>query len=166
MQSDRFEWDDDKAELNLIKHGVRFEKATYVFEDPFSVTFEDFDHSEGELREITYGCTLFNELLVVSHTARQDLIRIISARHATKAERRKYMSKKSDEIRDKDDLRPEYDFDFSKGVRGKYYHPKQSQTVLIRIEPDVLARYSTPEQVNDALRMLIAEGRAPEPRHE
>jgi len=166
VQSDRFEWDDDKAELNLIKHGVRFEKATYVFEDPFSITFEDFDHSDGELREITYGCTLFNELLVVSHTAREDRIRIISARHATKAERRKFMTKKSDEIRDKDDLRPEYDFDFSKGVRGKYYHPKQSQTVLIRIESDVLVHYSTPEQVNDALRMLIAEGRAPEPRHE
>jgi uncharacterized DUF497 family protein len=166
VQSDRFEWDDDKAELNLIKHGVRFEKATYVFEDPFSVTFDDVDHCDGELREITYGCTLFNELLVVIHTAREERTRIISARHATKAERRRYMTKKSDEIRDEDDIRPEYDFDFSKGVRGKYYHPKQSQTVLIRIEADVLVHYSTAEQVNDALRTLIAEGRAPEPRHE
>jgi len=166
VQSDQFEWDDEKAESNLMKHGVSFEKATAVFEDSFSITFVDIDHSDGELREITFGSTLFNEVLVVSHTTREDRFRIISARHATKAERRKYMNKKSDEIRDDDDLRPEYDFDFSKGVRGKYYTPKSSTTTLMRIENDVLHYFSSPEQVNEALRTLIAEGRAPEPRNE
>jgi hypothetical protein len=165
VRSDRFEWDDDKAEANLWKHGVAFKKAAVIFNDPFAVTFEDVDHSYGEQREITYGSTLFNEVLVVSHTARDERIRIISARHATKAERRKYMTKKSDEIRD-DDLRPEYDFDFSKGVQGKYYEPKNTTTVLMRIELDVMRHFSTSDQVNEALRMLIAEGRAPEPRTE
>lgn len=166
MQSDRFEWDDHKAESNLIKHGVRFEKATLIFDDFFSVTFPDLDHQDEENREITYGSTLFNEVLVVSHTTREDRIRIISARHATKAERRRYMSKKSDEIRDEDDLRPEYDFDNTKGVRGKYYNPKNSTTVLMRVDLDVMHYFSTPEQLNEGLRTLIAEGRAPKPRNE
>ena len=103
-----------------------------------------------------------SEVLVVSHTTREDRTRIISARHATKAERRNYMNKKTDEIRDKDDLRPEYDFDFTKGVRGKYYTPKNTTTVLMRIDPDVSRHFHTAEQLNAALRALIAEGRVPE----
>jgi uncharacterized DUF497 family protein len=168
VQSERFEWDDQKAESNLSKHGVSFNKATAVFEDPFSVTFNDLDHSFGELREITYGSTLFNEVLVVSHTARGERIRIISARHADKAERRKFMNKKSDEIRDEasDDLRPHYDFDFSKGVRGKYYNPRHTVTTLMRIDNDILQHFSSAAEVNAALRTFIAEGRAPEPRNE
>jgi hypothetical protein len=92
---------------------------------------------------------------------------------------------------DEDDLRPEYDFDFSKGVRGKYYNPKQpvdlsdipetdftnavrgrSNVVLrhgifrVSLDEDVARHYTSDEAVNDALRMLIAEGRAPEPRNE
>jgi hypothetical protein len=74
------------------------------------------------------------------------------------------MSKKSDEIRD--ELRPAYDLDFSKGVRGKYYNPKGTTSILMKIELDVLRHFWTSEQVNDALRTLIAEGRAPEPRSE
>jgi uncharacterized DUF497 family protein len=61
VQSDRFEWDDHKAELNLIKHRVRFEKAIDVFDDFFSATYADLDHYDEENREITYGSTLFNE---------------------------------------------------------------------------------------------------------
>jgi len=159
VQWDGFEWDDGKAELNVMKHGVPFSKAAAVFADPFAVTFDDLDHSAAELREITYGSTAFNEVLVVSHTTRNDKIRIISARHATKAERRNYMNKKTDEIRDDDDLRPEYDFDFTKGVRGKYYTPKNSTTVLMRIDPDVAGYFQTAEQLNAALRTLMAEPR-------
>ncbi len=166
MKSASFECDDAKAQLNRQKHGVSFEKASAVFDDPFSMTFKDFDHSEAEQREITFGSTMFNEVLVVAHTQRDDRIRIISARHATKAERRKYMSKKSDEIRDEDDLRPEYDFDPALGVRGKYYDPERALSILIKLDRDVVRHYSTPEQVNDALRQLIAEGRAPAPRNE
>jgi len=159
VQSERFEWDDEKAEWNLIKHGVPFEKAVFVFNDPLAVTFPDLDHSDEEDREITFGSIAFNQVLVVSHTTREDRIRIISARHATKAERRRFMNKKSDEIHD--DLRPEYDLDFTKGVRGKYYHPKNTRTILMRIDLDVLQHFETAEQINAGLRALIAEGRAP-----
>jgi hypothetical protein len=65
-----------------------------------------------------------------------------------------------------DDLRPEYDFDNIKGVRGKYYNPKSSTTVLMRVDLDVMRYFSTPEQLNEGLRTLIAEGRAPKPRNE
>ena len=160
MRSARFEWDDDKAEWNLIKHGVPFDKAVFVFNDPLAVTFPDLDHSDEEDREITFGSIAFNQVLVVSHTTREERIRIISARHATKAERRRFMNKNSDEIRD--ELRPEYDFDFNKGVRGKYYTPKNGYTVLMRIDLDVLRHFETAEQINDGLRTLIAEGRAPQ----
>ena len=68
--------------------------------------------------------------------------------------------------RDEEDLLPHYDFDYSKGVVGKYYTPKGRTTILMRIDEDVLRHFSTPEQVNAALRTLIAEGRAPEPRNE
>jgi hypothetical protein len=76
------------------------------------------------------------------------------------------MSKKSDEIRDEDDLRPEYNFDPATGVRGKYYNPKSSTTTLMRVDLDVMHYFSTSEQLNDGLRTLIAEGRAPKPRNE
>ncbi len=160
MRSARFEWDDEKAEWNLIKHGVPFDKAVFVFNDPLAVTFPDLDHSDEEDREITFGSIAFNQVLVVSHTTREERIRIISARHATKAERRRFMNKNSDEIRD--ELRPEYDFDFNKGVRGKYYTPKNGYTVLMRIDLDVLRHFETAEQINEGLRTLIAEGRAPQ----
>jgi hypothetical protein len=65
-----------------------------------------------------------------------------------------------------DDLRPEYNFDPATGVRGKYYNPKSSTTTLMRVDLDVMHYFSTPEQLNDALRMLITEGRAPTPRNE
>lgn len=65
-----------------------------------------------------------------------------------------------------DDLRPEYNFDPATGVRGKYYNPKSSTTVLMRVDLDVMRYFSTAEQLNDGLRTLIAEGRAPEPRNE
>jgi uncharacterized DUF497 family protein len=160
VRSARFEWDDEKAEWNLIKHGVPFDKAVFVFNDPLAVTFPDLDHSDEEDREITFGSIAFNQVLVVSHTTREERIRIISARHATKAERRRFMNKNSDEIRD--ELRPEYDFDFNKGVRGKYYTPKNGYTVLMRIDLDVLRHFETAEQINEGLRTLIAEGRAPQ----
>ncbi|HEX8255232.1 MAG TPA: BrnT family toxin [Thermoanaerobaculia bacterium] len=165
MQSDRFEWDDDKAELNVIKHGVSFVKAADVFDDPFSITVSDLDHSYDEEREVTFGSTLFNEVLVVVSTTREDRTRIISARQATKAERRTYMNKKSDEIRDA--MLPDYThLDWSKGVRGKYYNPKNATTILMRVDGDVARHFATSQQLNDALRTLIAEGRAPEPRNE
>jgi uncharacterized protein len=85
-----FEWDRAKAELNLKEHGVSFEEATTVFRDPLSITISDPDHSGSEDRFIDIGMSHNMQLLVVSYTERQDRIRIISARRATRAERKNY----------------------------------------------------------------------------
>lgn len=85
-----FEWDEAKAKSNLDKHDVDFEEALTVFEDPLALTAYDPDHSEGEDRFITMGCSSTNRLLVVCHTDEDDTIRIISAREATRSETRDY----------------------------------------------------------------------------
>ena len=87
----QFEWDEIKAKSNLKKHGVSFQEATTVFSDAMALTFDDPDHSWGEVRLLTFGRTKGNELLVVSHTELEEgNLRIISARIMTKHERRIY----------------------------------------------------------------------------
>lgn len=85
-----FEWDPTKAKLNIWKHGVSFEEATTALLDPLSKTDHDPDHSIDEDRFITFGISARRRLLVVSYTERADLIRLISARLATKTERKIY----------------------------------------------------------------------------
>ncbi|NJL63263.1 MAG: BrnT family toxin [Methylacidiphilales bacterium] len=85
-----FEWNPDKAESNYKKHGVSFEEAATVFNDSLSVTFPDPDHSIGESRYVIMGISGFGQLLIVAHTDRDETIRIISARIATRSERRFY----------------------------------------------------------------------------
>ncbi|WP_375506814.1 BrnT family toxin [uncultured Nostoc sp.] len=85
-----FEWNPDKAALNLEKHGISFPEAATVFNDPLSVTFLDPDHSIGESRYIIIGVSRFGQLLVVAHTDRGKKVRIISARKATRKEKRFY----------------------------------------------------------------------------
>jgi uncharacterized protein len=85
-----FEWNAEKAAANVKKHGVDFNEAAAVFADPLSVTFGDPDHSEDEDRYISIGTTDRGHLVIVSHTDREDRIRIISARKATRGERRAY----------------------------------------------------------------------------
>lgn len=86
----RFEWNLKKATANLRKHGVSFEEASTVFEDDLSLTGEDPDHSVDEDRLVTFGLSNKGRLVVVSHTDRQDRIRIISARPAAPSERKLY----------------------------------------------------------------------------
>jgi len=86
----RFEWDSKKAQSNKRKHGITFEEASTIFGDPLSITIPDPAHSVGEDRFITVGTSVDNKLLVVVHTDRDDIIRIISARNATRSERRQY----------------------------------------------------------------------------
>ncbi len=86
----RFEWDANKARLNLRKHGVSFEEACTVFDDPLFITFLDEEHSIDEERYITLGFSKMNNLLLIAHTDRGEHRRIISARKATKNERRFY----------------------------------------------------------------------------
>jgi hypothetical protein len=85
-----FEWDPDKAGENERKHGVSFAEAATVFGDPLSVTVADPDHSVGEVRFLTIGMSHQQRLLVVAHADRDDAVRMISARAATRAERKTY----------------------------------------------------------------------------
>jgi len=86
----KFTWDAKKAEANRKKHGVKFGEATTVFGDPLAGTFPDEDHSIGGLRLITVGKSSNGRLLVVSHIEHATEIRIISARPATKWEKKSY----------------------------------------------------------------------------
>ena len=86
----QFEWDPEKAASNLRKHGVSFDEAATVFEDDLALTGHDPDHSVGEMRLITFGVSSVGRLLVVSHAERRNRIRIISARPATRPERKLY----------------------------------------------------------------------------
>ena len=85
-----FEWDANKARLNLAKHGIRFEEATTVFGDALSATIFDPAHSSAEDRFIILGRSHLDKLLVVVPTERGDNIRIISARRASRRERKFY----------------------------------------------------------------------------
>jgi uncharacterized protein len=85
-----FEWNPDKADINITKHDVPFPEASTVFEDSLSVTFPDPDHSIGEERYVIIGMSNSGRLLIVSHTDRENHIRIISARSANRQEKRFY----------------------------------------------------------------------------
>ena len=85
-----FEWDADKAEANVAKHEVSFDEAATAFGDPLSLTIPDPDHSDDEDRFVLLGETFGGRLVVVVHTDRNERIRIISARIATRRERRSY----------------------------------------------------------------------------
>ena len=84
-----FEWNAHKASANLAKHGVSFETARRVFDDPFAVDIEDRSANYGEVRRriVGWGNGL---VLTVIYTERSEVIRIISARKATRAERKEY----------------------------------------------------------------------------
>ena len=84
------EWDNRKAAANLRKHGVSFEEAVTALEDTLAVTYRDPDHSDEELRFLTFGASSTGRILVVAHTDREDAVRLISARPATRSERRAY----------------------------------------------------------------------------
>ena len=86
----KFEWDHEKSEKNLKKHGISFEEAETVFDDPLSYTFPDPDHSINEFREITIGLSVKNRLLIVCSTERNSKIRIFSSREASQKERKNY----------------------------------------------------------------------------
>jgi uncharacterized DUF497 family protein len=88
-----FEWDKEKAASNQKKHQVSFEEAATVFADPLAAIFDDEVHSDEEQREIIVGHSAKNRLLLVCFTERAGAIRIISARRATKKERRDYEEK-------------------------------------------------------------------------
>jgi uncharacterized DUF497 family protein len=85
-----FKWDDKKAAANLADHGVSFDEAKTVFDDPLYVDFYDPDHSYDEHRFLVVGESRQGRLLIVSYSERGDAVRLISAREVTLAERKAY----------------------------------------------------------------------------
>ena len=91
----KFEWDDNKNQANIEKHGISFEEAASVFQDEGALIIADEEHSESEERFILIGFSFKANLLVVCHCYREkdSAIRIISARKADKKERQKYIER-------------------------------------------------------------------------
>ena len=85
-----FEWDPGKAEKNLKIHGVSFDEASTAFQDSLSLTIYDPLHSDKEDRSVLIGYSNRSRLLVIVHTEKENNVRIISARKATKKERKQY----------------------------------------------------------------------------
>lgn len=92
MKELSFTWDPLKAASNITKHGISFDEATTVFYDPTALIISDPDHSTEEDRFVLLGASLTMNVLVVCHCYREDdsVIRIISARKATKLEKNQY----------------------------------------------------------------------------
>jgi len=88
----RFQFDPDKAISNLQKHGVSFDEGITVFGDPLALTIDNSTHSVRELRFLSIGMTNQQSLVVVSHTQRDGQVRLISARLATRKEKKDYES--------------------------------------------------------------------------
>jgi len=87
----RFEWDPVKAKSNIRKHGVSFDEAVTVFKDPLAFIFNDTMHSEQEHREIIIGISALRRMILVCFVERvEDIVRIISARAATRQEIKDY----------------------------------------------------------------------------
>lgn len=160
-----FSWDKSKAASNLSKHGVAFRGATEVFCDSFALTRFDMAHSVNEERWLTLGHDQSGRVLVVCHTivaadANTMRVRIISARPATREERKSFIEHcqmhapwrvqqprsvygaKMNSVLpattvDDDDTPPE--FDFVGAEMGKFYHPNAKFSMPLYLEPDVMA---------------------------
>ena len=85
-----FEWDDEKANANALKHRVTFDEAKTVFDAPLFVDFFDPEHSLEENRFLVAGVSLKCRPLIVAYTERGEKKRLISAREMTRSERRDY----------------------------------------------------------------------------
>ncbi len=147
----QFEWDSGKAGVNLIKHGVSFDEASTVFGDPLALTISDPDHSFDEHRFATTGLSNERRLLVVSHTWREDRIRSSPREKRTRTRQNSMNQNNSPEPQD--EMSDEYDF--SGGVRGKFYEQYVKGTNVVLLEPDVAEVFRDSDMVNQALRALI-----------
>ena len=87
----KFSWDPRKADTNFRKHGIAFDEALTVFNDPLALIFDDMAHSDDEHREIIIGFSALSRLVLVCFVERdEDTIRLISARRATNDEIKDY----------------------------------------------------------------------------
>ena len=154
----RVRWDPAKAEANRRKHGIAFEDAQTILFDPLFVSVVDPDHSDEEDRFFAIGESPQFGLLAIAYTIRDDEAWLIMAREPEPAERRRYM--RGDRIRDAAPTPPsESDkLDWSTAVRGRHYI-KPRGPITVRIDPVLAEFFRTELAVNDALRLLIHEGR-------
>lgn len=103
MQDHQYEWDDEKNEKNLSKHGISFDEAKTVFGDPFSITHEDKNHSSSKERRYSIvGLCQSGKIITVIFTLRRNIIRLISAQERRK-ERKTYEKNKQEEITKEED---------------------------------------------------------------
>ena len=136
-----FEWDANKARTNLAKHGIGFEEASTVFGDNLSLTILDPLHSEVELR-IVVNCWLWftpSEARIFASSVRDQ--RAGANKRVMKRRRQKY-----------NEMLPEYDF--SRGVRGKYVRRYAQGSNVVVLDPDVAKAFPNAEAVNSSLRSL------------
>ena len=93
----KFEWNSQKEEINIHKHGISFEQASYVFADPYALNKYDEEHSQHEDRWLLPGKSMNEVILVAVHTFKDqygiELVRIISARKATRNESQEYQKR-------------------------------------------------------------------------
>jgi uncharacterized DUF497 family protein len=151
-----FYWNDLKALANLRKHGIAFQSAVTVFDDPLAVTRYDGGHSEIEERWSTVGQMKGVVHVAVFHTLGPDehddvLVKVISARKATNEERREYESGEY-RVREvvpfwgrrtmKDDEEMPAQIDFSQGERGKFYRKDAVFHYPVFLAPDLLKYFS------------------------
>jgi uncharacterized DUF497 family protein len=154
-------YDPRKAEENLRKHGLSFDEAAEAMRDFFAAVCRD-RKSHSEDRYLLVGQSKARHTLLVCYAIEDDIARLINARNATPAEKRRYMNER-DMIRDtpmepEDEMLPEYGH-----LEGWRRNPLKFVRLAasVTIEPDVYNVFRTSEQVNAALRDLIAEGRYP-----
>ena len=136
-----FEWDANKARTNLAKHGIGFEEASTVFGDNLSLTILYPLHSEVELR-IVVNCWLWftpSEARIFASSVRDQ--RAGANKRVMKKRRQKY-----------NEMLPEYDF--SRGVRGKYVRRYAQGSNVVVLDPDVAKAFPNAEAVNSSLRSL------------
>jgi uncharacterized DUF497 family protein len=151
-----FEWDGEKAEANLRKHGVSFAEAVTVFGDPFSMNMSDPDHSDGEDRFIVMGMSDRYRLWLyptrTGHRERESLAldwQLEMNGNNMKKSKGKARPLGSDE----DTMRPEYDF--SQAVRGVTAARYAEGTNVVLLDPDVAAIFPDTRAVNEALRTIV-----------
>ena len=148
----RFEWDPDKAAVNLDPHGVSFEEAATVFGNPLAVTFFDPDHSEEEAPIWPSGSLKpadCSSLSIPTEMNRHESFRLERPRRAS-------VSSTTKATGESIPMRDEYDLsELTGAVRGKHAESYCAGTNLVLLQPDVAEAFPDAESVNEALRALL-----------
>ncbi len=148
-----FEWDPNKEAKNIRKHGISFEEAALIFDDPMSITVIDEEHSIDEERYITIGLSTYGRLLMVAHTDRQGKS-LLSAHVKPLKMRINFMHNLGDN--DDYDLHDEYDLSSMRIVaKGRYAPQRRFGKNVVLLAPDVIEAFSTDDAVNEAQRLSI-----------